>query len=100
MCGRQAPWVWAREEPRARTQVAVHDFAVVHLPPGGADPLQLVFLGFHSLLQLLELLVFRHRLLLAALLLLQEMQTLLLTTRGDADLGNRSTRGLSHAKAI
>lgn len=52
------------------TQIAVHDLAVVHLPPHGSDLLQLVFLGFHSFFQFLKLFIFRNRLLLMALLLL------------------------------
>ena len=57
----------------ALTQIAIHNFAVVHLSSHGADFLQLILLGFHALLQFLELLIFRNRLLLMALLLLQEM---------------------------
>lgn len=60
----------ARERADGRTQIAVHDPAVVHLPPHGTDLLQLVFLGFHSFFQFLKLFIFRNRLLLMALLLL------------------------------
>lgn len=68
----------------ALTQVAVHEFAVVHLSSHGTDFLQFILLGFHALLQSLELLVLRNRLLLVALLLLQEMQALLLTEEGNS----------------
>lgn len=61
------------------TQVAVHELAVVHLPTHGSDFLELVLLGFHSLFELLQLFIFRKSLLLAAFLLLQKMQPLLLT---------------------
>lgn len=59
--------------PRAHTQIAVHDFAVVHLSSHGTDFLQLIFLGFNSFFQFLKLLILRNRLLLMALLLLQKM---------------------------
>lgn len=62
--------VWGAEARAAHTQIAVHDFAVVHLSSHGPDLLQLVLLGFHSFLQFLKLLILRNGLLLAALLLL------------------------------
>ena len=61
-----------------RTQVAVDDFAVVHLAPHGADLLELGLLALHALLEPLQLLRLRHGLLLPALLLFQVAQTLLL----------------------
>lgn len=60
----------AQERADGHTQIAVHNLAVVHLPPHGTDLLQLVFLGFHSFFQFLKLFIFRNRLLLMALLLL------------------------------
>ena len=54
----------------ARTQIAIHDIAVVYLSSHGTDLLQLIFLGFNSFFQFLKLFIFRNRLLLTALLLL------------------------------
>lgn len=62
------------------TQVAVDDFAVVHLAPHGTDLLKLGLLALHALLEPLQLLTLRHRLLLPPLLLFQVAQTLLLQT--------------------
>lgn len=61
--------VWVLSKA-ARTQIAVHDFAVVYLSSHGTNFLQLIFLGLDSFFQFLKLLVLRNRPLLAAFLLL------------------------------
>lgn len=60
------------------TQVAVDNFAVVHLAPHGSDLLEFGLLTLHPVFQPLQFLCLRHGLLLTPLLLLQITQTLLL----------------------
>lgn len=63
---------------RALTQVAIDDFAVVHLTSHCANLLELRLLALHAFLQPLQLLALGDGLLLTTLLLLQVTQTLLL----------------------
>lgn len=76
------------------TQVAIDEFAVVHLPPHGTDLLEFGFLTFHSFPQPLELLTLRHGLALTWVLLLQIPQSLLLNTgRGGKEWTGEDRRG-------
>lgn len=63
---------------KIHTQVAIDDLAVVNLAPHGTDLFEFCLLAFHSFFQPLQLLCFRHGLLLPPLLLLQIPQALLL----------------------
>lgn len=84
------------------TQVAIDEFAVVHLTPHGTDLFEFGFLILHSFPQPLEFVTLRHRLALTWVLLLQIPQSLLLKTErkweertgeGDGQLRN----GKEHA---
>ncbi len=76
------------------TQVAIDEFAVVHLPPHGTDLLEFGFLTFHSFPQPLELLTLRHGLALTWVLVLQIPQSLLLNTgRGGKRRKGQERRG-------
>lgn len=71
------------------TQVAIDEFAVVHLASHGTDLLEFGFLTVHPFPQPLELLTLRHGLALTWVLLLQIPQSLLLNAerRGNGRTG-------------